>query len=279
MPNINRWGPDIRSGRFDDPTYWRTARARFLDHRQVSDIVAKSVRDPRDFWATYDDEPGGPVIEQLSELLIAELKDARGLHAETFLATLGAAAGFACQMAIRELYGLPGRVNDQVLFLVVDTSDGNKYYFGNFLNSFISEPHDGASCIWAVVRDHLLYNKRPVFELEPLFTHNASSLGNPTYGRPDVAIQHLPHNHPEDLLWKYWHVLRYTLVMHKKKPSVWPLTLAMTTLTMMHRASEVLAPEVAARLVMEAVIAMSKIDPDRVDRAWFHGEPKGASPE
>ena len=133
MDEILRWGPDIRSGRNQPETYWKTDRARFLDSPQVQAIVRDAVRgrSASAFWQTQSQEFQGQAPKQVIDLLIAELQTDRGVQIETLLATLAATAGFACQMAVREMHGLPEAPVQRSLLVEVGTKDGDTFYFGD----------------------------------------------------------------------------------------------------------------------------------------------------
>ncbi|MCA8906678.1 MAG: hypothetical protein KDA64_02095 [Rhodospirillaceae bacterium] len=276
MDEILRWGPDIRSGRNQPETYWKTDRARFLDSPQVQAIVRDAVRgrSASAFWQTQSQEFQGQAPKQVIDLLIAELQTDRGVQIETLLATLAATAGFACQMAVREMHGLPEAPVQRSLLVEVGTKDGGTFYFGDALTAYILRPPQQGLSILTFVASALLKLGEPVFDIKPIFERTAQQVGSPTYGRPTVAAAHLPLNHPIDLLWKYWHVVRATLVLNNLKPTVWPLALARCIHVLMVEHTRLLTPGIAGRLAMETAISMSHIAPSKIPHAWFFEGPR-----
>lgn len=276
MAQIQRWGPDIRSGRDQPEAYWKTDRARFLDSPKVQTALRDAVPDASAsaFWLAQSEDFEGQAPKQVIELLIAELKADGGVQIETLFATLGATAGFACQMAMRELLHLGEKNRQRALLMEVETKSGDKYYFGDALNAYILRPPDQGHSIWVMVASALHKLGHPVFDIKPLIQHVAQQVGSPTYGRPTIEAAHMPHNHPLDLLWKYWHVVRATLVINKLKPTVWPLALGLCIQVLMVQHARILSPSIAARLVMETVLSMSHIAPSQIPHAWFFGDPQ-----
>ena len=183
-------------------------------------------------------------------------------------------AGFACQMAVREMHGLPEAPVQRSLLVEVGTKDGGTFYFGDALTAYILRPPQQGLSILTFVASALLKLGEPVFDIKPIFERTAQQVGSPTYGRPTVAAAHLPLNHPIDLLWKYWHVVRATLVLNNLKPTVWPLALARCIHVLMVEHTRLLTPGIAGRLAMETAISMSHIAPSKIPHAWFFEGPR-----
>lgn len=79
---------------------WQTDKVRLLDSKEFVTATSKALHGGiAGTGKQYDLQK---VTDELNEMLIAELKDPRGVHIETALATLGALAGFSVQMAIRD---------------------------------------------------------------------------------------------------------------------------------------------------------------------------------
>lgn len=112
---------------------WQTPRGQFLDHL---DLQAKAQQLIEGGVAgtgrKYD---SNEVARRIIELLFGETQDSAGVHVQTVLATLGAVAGFAVQMGIREELVKLGKISADKAFVSVTAKDGSVYYFGDLLNA------------------------------------------------------------------------------------------------------------------------------------------------
>ena len=55
----------------------------------------------------------------------------QGVHLETLYSAIGALAGFGCQAAVREAIVKPGILTAEQAFVVVETTDGSTYFYGD----------------------------------------------------------------------------------------------------------------------------------------------------
>ncbi|MDR2348323.1 MAG: hypothetical protein LBD90_06885, partial [Bifidobacteriaceae bacterium] len=77
--------------------------------------------------------------------LATALRDQRGLNADLFLVALGTLAGYTCQDSLREVGQAEGITNEQEIFVVIETTDGRHYYFGDNLNDLL---FNGPVAVW-----------------------------------------------------------------------------------------------------------------------------------
>lgn len=101
----------------------------------------------------------------LNQRLINMLKNAKGVHIESFLTVLGSLAGFSCQMAAREKIAKMGDApREKNSGAVALSNDGKKYYFGGFLNQplagsqysvirCVSNNQSGELTLWVAEKD------------------------------------------------------------------------------------------------------------------------------
>jgi hypothetical protein len=54
-----------------------------------------------------------------------------------------------------------------------------------------------------------------------------------------------------------------------ENPSAWPLTIGLAGQFAIRRAKTIIDPALAAKIIMEAAVPMSKIDPARIPHAYF----------
>ena len=79
----------------------------------------------------------------------------------------------------------------------------------------------------------------------------------------------MPRRLPFELLDKFWNPVRNYLAASTSSPSQWPFVLAFAAQLVMLNTKGIIEPGIAARIVMEAAVPMSKVDPRRVRGAYF----------
>ena len=77
----------------------------------------------------------------------------------------------------------------------------------------------------------------------------------------------MPDQMPIELLQKFWNVTRNQLVLAELAPSQWPYVISQAAQQLIMDGKDALDPSLAARIVMEAAVPMSKVSPDQVPRA------------
>lgn len=212
------------------------------------------------------------VASQVVELVFGELADEKGTNVETALAALGAMAGFSVQMAIREHFITTGKISEQQAFHTVQTKDGQTFYFGDMLNEGLVSPRAGQLSVWGFVGGAAQsLGAKELPDLDELFRHVASTVGAESFGLVRVPPQYMPHETPIALLDRFWNIIRNLLVISVDNPGSWPFLMGLAAQIAMLRAKGVIDPSIAARIVMESAVPMSKIDPARIYRAFFRG--------
>jgi hypothetical protein len=248
--------------------FWHTDRARFLDSKDFHDALTKAVNGiAGSEQVIKSDKNAGAVADDILEILLAELASAQGVHIETALTTLGATAGFACQMAIRESLVASGKVSLKDAFIEIGTTNGETFYTGNLINGGLLETSHLS--VWSLVAGVVQQEKKSLPDVTAIVKRTTASFGENDYGKPALPEKHLPRMTSEELLWKYWNVFRNTLVENRQEPNFWPLILAMAAQKIILQGKDVIDPTLAAQIVMEAAVPMSRIDPDRVYAAHF----------
>src|SRR5436189_6433098 len=95
---------------------WQTERMTLLDNRELINEMVRVVNGG--IPGTNKEYDAHKVATDLIEMLFAELRDSSGVHVETVLTTLGALAGFAGQMAIREGLIKTGKMPEDKAFAI-----------------------------------------------------------------------------------------------------------------------------------------------------------------
>ena len=249
----------------DASDFWKSDQAKLLDSAQMTAALdaAKGTK-------LTEAVPTDKTAEQILAVLLAEEKDAVGVHVETALAALGATAGFACQMAIREGFVAKGMVSEDKAFIEIGTKSGETFYTGPLLNTCLSTTQAGQYSVWSLVAGAAQRLGGPVPDISPLFAEAAGAMGSHTYGATRIKAPHQPKRRYEELLVKYWNVFRNRMVADGQDPTIWPLILAQTAQRLMFMAKDKLPASLSAEIVMDAAVSMSRLDPSRVHEASLH---------
>jgi hypothetical protein len=220
---------------------WKTPRGQFLDHPDVHTKVQQIAQGG--MAGTEKRFASNEVARNILELLVGEISDASGIHAETVLATLGALAGFGVPMGIREDFIKSGKIAKEAAFTTVTTKDGSTYYFGDLLNEGLVASRPGNYSVWTLVGGAAQrLGAKSLPDLKDLFSHVSRSVGGKEFGVPRLPLRNIQ----------------------------WSLILAFAAqLFMVNEAKDIIEPGLAARVVMEAAVPMSKEDPRRVHAAFI----------
>jgi len=190
------------------------------------------------------------------------LPDGRqGIHIETLLSSLGAMAGFGCQIAVREGVVKTGIMPLERAFVVVKTKDGSQYFMGDQLNQPLLE---APMSVWAFIGGALKQTGSPLPDIHEIVRHVASTLGGPDFGKLSVPEAHQPHEQPLQSLTKQWAAAYKLVKAQLGNPLFTGWYFAHAAQMLIIEAKDVIDPTLAARIVMESAIAMAKVDPQSI---------------
>jgi hypothetical protein len=251
-------------GRRDTPSFGRRKTPVGSTANERNDDAAATAPPPA---ASAAASAGSSVSDKVIELLIKTYKDDRGVHAETALTAIGALAGYAAQEAIWEGVVLPGKLPRDKAFTVVSAKGGQTYYFGDFLNMILSSTDPQQLSIWKLVAGGAVSAgaaSADLPKLDAIFANAAGIVGGTGFGVPRLPADHQPHELPRQALLRLWPQVRVLLLEAELRPLHWPLELGLAAQKLIHLLKGMLDPNLAAKIVMEAAIPMSKLDPTTV---------------
>jgi hypothetical protein len=248
---------------------WKTEKAQLLDSEEFR--TASQRASGAGIPGTGKRFNSETVATQITDIVVAELDEpGRGTNIETALTALGALAGFSAQMAIREYFIKAGKITEEKAFATVKTKDGSTYFFGDLLNEPLISTQKGQFSIWNFVAGAAQsLGAKELPDLNEIFSHVANTVGTDKFGVPRLLPRHMPHAPPFELLNKFWNPIRNHLAINTDTPGSWPYVLGQATQILMIQAKGVIDPALAAKVVMESVIPMSKCDPASVHHAYF----------
>jgi hypothetical protein len=236
-------------------------------------------------------EPDGSAVAELAiqglqDLLMKASADGRGVHVQTLMTTAGALAGFAAQHAVWETVVKTGRMPETGganlnagAFVVASTQKGERYYFGDLLNSYIvPQGHPlgpGAHTLWNFLAGIVTASGgKPVSneEIAEIFRNAATTVGGPSFGVPRVPQGHASRIAPREALRSLWPAARRVLSrehtiagkVQQLAPAYWPHAMGIAIQRLIARSKDALDPALSMRIVLEAAIPMSKVDPKTI---------------
>lgn len=202
-------------------------------------------------------------------LMARQIRAVGQIHSETILTEIGALAGFAVQMSIRKSVIEAQGLDPNTVLTEVVTRDGDKYYFSDLLNWILFEnttqpPYSLWSYVTAVVPEEM---RGLLPDVTEIVSYAARTIGTRQFGVPRLPLGHMPRKLPFDALVEHWRTVQAEFTASGRNPAEWPFDLATAAQWQMLTGRDLLALPLAAAIVMEAAIPMSKVDPNTVPGA------------
>ena len=196
-------------------------------------------------------------------LMAQQIKHTGQVHGETLLTELGALAGFAVQISIRRSVIERQKLNPETILVEVATKNDEIYYFSDLLNWMLFENTEQPPfCVWSYVMAAVPGERQLLLpDISEIVSNTARSIGTSRYGVPRLPREHMPQKLPRVALEEHWRFIRAELESSQRDPSEWPYDVAAAAQWQMLTGREAIDPPLAARIVMESAIPMSKVDP------------------
>ncbi len=205
----------------------------------------------------------GDTPTRIADWLKRELTDQRGIHCETLLTVIGALAGYAAQQALWEGMVKPGKLAIAEAFKVMETPSGATYFFGDTLDALLVSMEPKYVSVWKIVAGNVLAaGGDHLPNINDLLRHSAATVGTSAFGLPRLPDDHLPSILPRAALERFWPDARMLLAL--SEPLQWPLLMAHAAQKLMQAMKGAIAPDLAVKIVMEAAVPMSRVDPTTV---------------
>ena len=227
-------------------------------------------------WSGVDETLGNMAIGHVRDNLMAFLKNERGIHAESLMVATGALAGHA---ALHAAFQMAASEPTKASLMSIETSDGGTYYAGDTLNAFLIPENPEIISLWGLIAGQAVAGGVPQAELPDyvdIFRRAAATLGSPAFGEVEIGEDHTPSGTPRQYLDAFWPAIRHllgwsnpTLDNGRTLPTrYWPYVLGMIARQYVGMTKDVLDPRLSLRLIMEAAIPMSKVDPKTVPQEF-----------
>lgn len=199
------------------------------------------------------------ISAKLRASLEEQLSDPKGrVHVETMLSALGAMAGFGCQIAVRAAMKA-GRINPDGALVEVTTHDGEIYYYGDQINQPLLEAPISVWKLIAGAAQHAGAGELP--DIIEIAKHVSATVGGGGFGVLTVDAKNQPHEAPMEALKTYWQPSYALIESLSGDPIMTGWYFAGAAQGVIVDARQVIDPALSCRIVMEAAVAMSKVDP------------------
>ena len=198
--------------------------------------------------------------EEMNQNLIRMLKDDKGVHIESFIAILGSLAGFSCQMSLR---GGDPKAKIKGEIAEIKGKNGRTYYAGDALNAPLVE---GTHSIWSLAAGGAQSVGCKDFpDLSELFKHVIDTIGGEQFGLPRYPKGHeAAWDTPENWVRSAWPKLSPMLPVFCDSASEWPVLFALAAHNAIIMGKGALDPALSLKILMEAAVPMSKVEPMEV---------------
>lgn len=205
----------------------------------------------------------GDVATRIADWLMRELRDDRGLHCETLLTAAGAIAGYAAQQSLWEGMIKPGKMAITQVFKVIETGSGEAFFYGEVIDNMLVSPDPKHQSLWrAISPAAVAEGGEHLPEMASVLRHCNATMGTPQFGLPRLPDDHLPSMLPRAALNRLWPGARLFLAL--SEPPIWPQHMAQVTHRLMHAMKDTISSDLALKIVMEAAVPMSRVDPTTV---------------
>ena len=186
-----------------------------------------------------------------------------GVHLESALAAIGSLAGFACPASVAASMDALGRTPQQFGLLVVETTDGNSYWFGDLINGPLIE---GNASIWNLVHGKArnLGAMGDLPEASEDIAHVSKTIGTDDFGVPRLPAGHTPSDTPLRFVARGWLATGSFRDFYCTTPAEWPMLYGLAAQQLMEQAKGTVPPDVAAKILLECAAPMAKLDPTRL---------------
>lgn len=198
--------------------------------------------------------------KEVVDRLLAALKNEKGVHVESLLGIIGSLAGYSCHAAIRDELINSGKHKEKEVFTILGGADEKNYYFGNLPNKFLVEDRTSVWSLVAGVTNHLSDKELP--DIKSIFTHVSGTVGGDQFGIPQIPEKHELGDLPINYVKSFWEPLLPLIDKFCDRPFERPVLFGLAAQQAIEMGKDVIPPHIAAKLVMECAIPMSKIGPE-----------------
>ena len=208
----------------------------------IAHVREKSATDPM--------LPMRMTAREIVDFSLERLADDKGVHVETLFALLGA-------LAMPDFDPM-----DIETFSEINVATGERYVLGKLINVPMFE--DKLSFWQLVIAGAKSMGARDLPDANEMVMHVVKTFGTDQFAQPRVPVGHQPALPPLDLLRQFGPDYLPRLTIFTDRARDIPVSLAFAAQTLMDGAKEVITPDLAARITLEAAVPLSRAHPDDI---------------
>jgi hypothetical protein len=187
-----------------------------------------------------------------------------GSPAPSMLNAVGACAGFAAQVAVWRELVLPTKRNPGDFFVYAITKSRETFFFGEAINLFLSSMMPDRVSFLSLAATGVS-NVSELLDIGELATHVSRTLGTEAFGRPRVPPAVKVPELPRGALTRTWSKAAH--ILRDNRPAEWPALLGAAAYNIVRANRKQLEPPLALRVLLEAAVPMSKVNPASVEQS------------
>lgn len=183
---------------------------------------------------------------------------------ENLFAALASNGGFSCLMAAQFETAASGAAD---ALTIVETNDGNLYYFGDLPNRYLIESRLSllSLALGAAQSDGANISLDIVYQA---MRHVAQTIGSEDFGVPQLPALSKPDHLPIDYLQPLWSVFQEALQQYEVPTEYWPASFGFALQDVFAAYKARIDPSTAAQICIEYAVPMAKVDPRRIAGAF-----------
>lgn len=194
--------------------------------------------------------------EEVSRRLLQAMATDKGVHVESLLAVCGALAGHAWQASLRARARAVGQMEPEGLH-VVGTQNGGSFLVGEGLAQGLFQDRYSTWGLAAAAAQQAGCSALP--DPMALWRHGMDSLGQDSFGVPQVPSRHRPSPDSLQSLASLWPALLPMVLRFCPDPAEWPILYGLLAQKAITMGREVIDPCLALRIVMDTAIANAMV--------------------
>lgn len=193
--------------------------------------------------------------KEVLQRLLPAMQNERGVQVEAVATVIGALAGRACHLAAIE--GVTRQLPEYATRGVVSAkgADGRMYILGDAINWPLAEREYS---VWGLVAGFAQTKGSALPDLMEMFSHSASTLGGPEFGKPRYAEGTGVGPTPEMFLSAWDPTIKHVMPFVQSLQQ-WPVVFGLAAQELFEMTAGQFDLEVLTRIVMDSAIATSKI--------------------
>ncbi|MBW4529122.1 MAG: hypothetical protein KME02_00400 [Aphanothece saxicola GSE-SYN-MK-01-06B] len=194
--------------------------------------------------------------EEVSRRLLQAMATDRGVHVESLLAVCGALAGHAWQASLRARARAAGRMEPEGLH-VIGTQNGGSFLVGEGLAQGLFQDRYSTWGLAAAAAQQAGCTALP--DPMALWRHGMDSLGQDSFGVPQVPRRHRPSPDSLQSLASLWPALLPVVLRFCPDPAEWPILYGLLAQKAITMGRDVMDPCLSLRIVMDTAIANAMV--------------------